>query len=282
MKKISIFIAGTAIFASILINAEDSKNLVVNGNAADGLKNWNDIQKVVDGGPDCTKCFEVSGSKFVSSQELIPVEPNSEYQLNVSFKSGNDKANMVFAGLLLLDKNKRPIDPTSVNALVKSETVLAVEAKKGETVIKIQDASTWEPLFQKKRLTVAFDTDDSGEYKDLPNYKYFTVSNLEKKDGIWEATIARPLAADFAVATKVRAHFTSGHYMYVFSTKEKFADWTKYSGIIKPTVKFGAPKSTFWPGTKYVQIMILANWNQKDGETLQIGNISLEKIESEK
>ena len=282
MKKISIFIAGSAIFASILINAEDSKNLVVNGNAADGLKNWNDIQKVVDGGPDGAKCFEVSGSKFVSSQELIPVDPNSEYQLNVSFKSGNDKANMFFAGLLLLDKNKRPIDPTSVNTLVKSETVLAVEAKKGETVIKIQDASTWEPLFQKKQLTVAFDTDDSGEYKDLPNYKYCTVNNLEKKDGIWEATIARPLATDFAVATKVRAHFTSGHFMYVFSMKKKFADWTKFSDIIKPMVKSGAPGKTFWPGTKYVRILIRANWGQKDGETLQFGNISLEKIESKK
>ncbi len=281
MKNSSIFLAGTAIVASIFANAEESKNLVVNGNAVDGLNNWKNIQRVVDGGPDGAKCFEVTGSKLVSSQEFIPVDANCEYQLTGWFKSGNDKKNQVFMGLLLLNENKCPIDSISVNVLAQSETVTG-GAKKGETVIIVKDASTWQPLFQKKQLTIVFDADDSGEYMDLPNYKYYTVNKLEKKDGIWEATIARPLASCFAAETKVRAHFTSGFYMYVFTMKDNFAGWTKCGGTINPIVKSGAPKSTFWPGTKYVQILILANWGQKDGETLQFGNISLEKVESKK
>jgi len=282
MKKLSLFLAGAMTVAGIFANAEETKNLIANGNAADGLNNWKSIQKVADGGPDGAKCFEVAGSTLVNSQELIPVDTNSEYRLTGYFKSGNDKVNQIYIGLRLFDEKKRFIDSTSVNAQPKSETELAVEAKKGDAVIKIKDASTWEPLFQKKRLTVAFDADGSGECKDLPNFKCYNIKNLEKKDGGWEATLTTPLKMNFPADTKIRAHWTSGHMMYVYVTKKNLPDWTKFSGVIKPMAKIGTPESSFWPGTKYAQVLILANWGQKDGEVLQFSNISLEKIEPKK
>jgi hypothetical protein len=268
--------------AGIFANAQETKNLLVNGNAADGLNNWKGVKKVADGGPDGAKCFEVAGNMLVFSNELIPVDTNSEYKLTGFFKSGNDKVNQIHFGLRLFDEKKRFIDATSVTPLAKSETALAADAKKGDTVIKIKDASTWEALSKAKRLTVVFDADDSGEYKDLPNYKYCNVKTLEKKDNGWEATLATPLTADFPSGTKLRAHATSGHFMYVYASKKNLADWTKLSGAIKPIVKSGSRGNTFWPGTKYAQVLILANWGQKDGEVLQFSNISLEKIEPKK
>jgi hypothetical protein len=127
-------------------------------------------------------------------------------------------------------------------------------------------------------LTIAFDADDSGEYKDLPNYKCYNITNLEKKNDLWEASLAKALSTDFTAGTKVRAHRTSGHYMYAFAMKKNLSDWTKYSGIINPLVKSGSPGQTFWAGTKYVQVLILANWRQKDDETLLFSNLSFEKI----
>jgi hypothetical protein len=105
---------------------------------------------------------------------------------------------------------------------------------------------------------------------------------LEKKDGLWEATLAKPILDGFSTETKVRAHVTSAFYVYAFEMKNELPDWTEYSGVIEPMVKSGAPKNAFWPGTKYVQILILANWGQKGGEKLQFGNISLEKVGPEK
>ncbi|MHB9138484.1 MAG: hypothetical protein ACYC4Q_03680 [Victivallaceae bacterium] len=282
MKKLSLFLAGAMTVAGIFANAEETKNLIVNGNAADGTKNWQGVQKVADGGPDGAKCFEVSGSKLVTSQEPVPADTSGEYLLTGYLKSGNDKANQVYIGLRMLDKNKRFIDPTSVSPLAKSETELAADVKKGDTVIKVKDASTWETLSKAKRLTVAFDADDSGEYKDLPNYNYYNVKNLENKDGVWEATLVRPATADFPAGTKLRAHFACGHYMYVYAAKKNMADWTKITGSIKPVVKTDSPGGAFWPGTKYVQVLILANWGQKDGEVLQFSNVSLEKVEPKK
>jgi len=285
MKRLSLLLAGATIFAGICVHAEESKNLVVNGNAADGSDYWrcshDDTSipiEVIAGGPDGANCFEVTGHAWVFNTEHIPVDSNSEYRLTGWFKSGNDKANQVKLGLLLFDENKRSIDSTSVYVLEGSETVLAAEAQNGGTIIKVKDASTWEPLFQKKQLTVAFDADDSGEYTDLPNRNCYAVTGLEEKNGAWEVTLAKPISADFVAGTKVRAHRTSIHYTYAFEMKDHLAEWTEGSGVINPMVKSGAPQNAFWPGTKYVQILILANWQQKSGEVLQFGKISLEKV----
>lgn len=282
MKSISLFLAGIATAAGVFAYAEESPNLIVNGNAADGLNNWKNVQKIADGGPDGAKCFEVTGSTQINSMALIPVDAQSEYKLTGWFKSGSGKENQIYAGLLLFDGNKNVINSTSVNAADQTDAVLASEAKKGDTVVKIKDASKWGRLFKDKRLVIAFDADNSGEYKDLPNYKFRVVTNLVNKDGVWEATLEIPLYENYAADTKVRAHWLSGHYMYAFSMKKNLADWTKYSGAIKPATKFGADGNTFWPGTKYVQVLILANWGQGKDEVLRFSNISLEKVEPKK
>ncbi len=282
MKKSSLLLAATVIVTNIFANAEKSENLVINGNAANGLNNWENIQQVVDGGQGGAKCFEITGSTQINSLALIPVDAQSEYKLTGWFKSGNDKPNNLYFGLLLFDKSKRPIISSSVNALAKSETVVVENVKEGETIVKIQDASTWQLLFQKKRLMIAFDVDASGAYSDLPNYRLYNVTHLEEKDGIWQATIAKPLVADYSAGSKVRAHEASSSYMYAYIKKRIFTDWTECGSTIKSMVKSGMPTSTFWPGTKYVKILILANCEQKDGETLQFGSIRLEKVESKK
>ncbi|MFA6175893.1 MAG: hypothetical protein WC765_04875 [Phycisphaerae bacterium] len=289
MKYVILILAGAAVFAGICIHAEESKNLVVNGNAAAGSDNWQGCHaytvvplEIVTGGPDGANCFEVTDHSWVNSIEHIPVDPSSQYRLTGWFKSANDMVNNVCVGLLLFDESNRPIDATSVNVLEKSETILTADAENGETVIKVKDASAWEPLFQNKLLTIAFDADDSGGYKDLPNSKCHTVKNLEKKDGVWEATLAKPILDSFSAKTKVRAHVTSPFCMLAFEMKNHLPDWTEYSGVIEPMVKSGAPRNAFWPGTKYVRILLLANWGQNNGEKLQFGNISLEKVGPEK
>ncbi|MFA6413659.1 MAG: hypothetical protein WCW53_13285 [Syntrophales bacterium] len=284
MKKMCLVFAAATIFAGICMHAEESKNLVANGNAASGSDNWQcgnadatHSLQIVGGGPDGANCFEVTGHTWVSSTENIPVDPNCEYRLTGWFRSGNDMANQVCVGLLLFDESFHPIVSTSVDVLEKSETVLTAEAQIGERVIKLKDASAWEALFENKQLTIAFEVDDSGEYRDLPNQYCYKINDLLKKDGLWEATLAKPIPANFSAGTKVRAHVTSEHYVYAFEMKQCIGDWTEYSGMIKPMIKFGPSTKAFWPGTKYARVLILANWGQNHGEILQFGNISLEK-----
>ena len=138
MKYAILILAGATILAATGVRAEESKNLVANGNAAAGSDNWQGSHadtvaplEVVAGGPDGANCFEVTGHTWVFSTEHIPVNANSQYRLAGWFKSGNDMANQVCVGLLLFDENHRPIDATSVSVLEKSETVLTADAESG-------------------------------------------------------------------------------------------------------------------------------------------------------
>lgn len=260
----------------------NSDNLVVNGDASRGISNWENVEITrKKGGPEKkNRYFEVENSTSINSLEFIPVDATSQYKLSAMIKSGNEKVNNVYVGLNLFDENKRMISSTAVSPVEQTETTLEEDITRGKTVVKVKDASSWEPVLWEERLTIVFDVDDSGEYRDLPNSQYYKVEKLVKKQGYWEATLDRPLGANYKSGVKVRAHLRSGHFMYVFSGKENFSDWTKIEGVVEPVVKSGAPRSTFWAGTKYVQVLILANLGQKDGEVLQFTNVSLEKVES--
>ena len=43
-----------------------------------------------------------------------------------------------------------------------------------------------------------------------------------------------------------------------FNEKFQSAAWVEFPGEIKGTAKSGAGGTQFWPGTKYVQVVILA------------------------
>lgn len=281
LAVLTVFAGGNQSDKKKGVPGADSKNLVVNGDASQGIANWKNVETILKkGGPDKARYFEVENSASVGSLAFILVDATSQYQLSAMIKSGNEKINNVYVGLYQFDENKRMIASTAVSPVEQTETTLEANVAKGETVVKVKNASSWEPVFWEKRLTIAFDVDDSGEYKDLPNSKFYTVEKLVKKDGYWEVTLAKPLASNFKSGIKVRAHLLSGQYMYVFNAKKNFPEWTKVEGIIEPVVKSGAQRSTFWPGTKYVQVIILANLGQKDGEVLQFTNVNLEKLET--
>ncbi|WP_423129381.1 hypothetical protein [Gaoshiqia sp. Z1-71] len=281
LAVLTAFASGNQSDKKKTVSGAASKNLVVNSDASQGIANWKNVETILKkGGPDKARYFEVENSTSVNSLEFISVDATSQYQLSAMIKSGNDKINNVYVGLYQFDENKKMIASTAVSPVEQTETTLEGNVAKGESVVRVKDASNWEPVFWEKRLTIVFDVDDSGEYKDLPNPKFYTVEKLVKKDGYWEATLAKPLASNFKSGIKVRAHLLSGQYMYVFNAKKNFPEWTKVEGTIEPVVKSGAPRSTFWPGTKYVQVLVLANLGQKDGEVLQFTNISLEKVDT--
>jgi hypothetical protein len=274
---ILLFTAAAFVSGSVFATKSTSKNLVVNGNASMGLKNWQGFQKV-NNEISKDECFQVLNRKLVHSTGKIPIDNQAKYTLSAKFKSGNCKKNRVYFGLLMFDANKKPICPGNVTVEPKSETVLTVPCKKGDTVIQIKDASKWQDVFKKRRLVVAFGADDSGDYKDLPNSKISSkVIKLEKKKDFWTATLEKPLDFNFPAKTVVRAHYDCSHYMYIMAFYKNLKKWTKYSGVVRPAGSHGSPGRRFWKGAKFVQVLILANWGQKNGRELLVSNISFTK-----
>ncbi len=253
--------------------SDETKKLVVNGDASDGLKNWKGFEKVVDGGKE-GKCFYVRNSMFVTSKKFIEVDASKPYDLYAMFKSGNYMKNLAYFGLLQYDKNKKQISATSVTPVKGTDTELAAACTKGDKEIIVKDAPALLKVFKPKRMRIIFETDGNGKYSDLPNDKISDIIMTAEKDGdACKLTLRYPIKTSYPEGTKVRLHKSCGHFMYVGNFNKNLKKWTKIGGTIKPEVKTGSPDSTFWRGTKYVKILILANWGQKEGEELLVDDI---------
>jgi hypothetical protein len=277
-----LFTAAAFVSGSVFAAQAPLKNLVVNGNAAMGLKNWQGFQKIANESSN-DECFQALNRKLVHNIDKIPIDNQAKYTLSAEFKSGNGNKNRVYFGLLMFDANKKTICPGSVTIEPGSETALAAPCKKGDTVIQVKDASKWQDVLKKRRLIVAFNADDSGKYKDLPNTKLSSkIVKLEKKKDFWTAILAKPLDFDVPKKTVVRAHYDCSHYMYIIAFCKNLKKWTKYSGVVRPAGSHGSPGRRFWKGARFVQVLILANWGQKNGRELLVSNISFTKDASAK
>ena len=245
MLTIKTLLLAAAIYPFIA----DAQNLVKNGNAESGEGMWSNVQIAVG------KCYKTLAVSSISS-ELIPVDNSKVYVLSGMFKSADAKKTNIYFGLVPFDTNGDQIAPESVNAVDKTETELAVACSPGDTVIKIKDGSNWK--IAKKNDLIAFDVDDSGKYRDLPNNNFAgSVINAENKDGAWELTLDKPCGKTYPAGTKVRQHKSGSSYMYiVYKGQFQSNEWANLSGTVKDARNYGAGQ--FWPRTKAVKVVILA------------------------
>jgi len=270
------FLVGVLAFSVVPGIASGTENLIKNNDASKKTEEWKGITGVVDGGKS-GQCFEVKNSKVVMSRQMIPIDPKATYRLTAWFKSGSDKKNKVYFGLVFYDKNRCRIWPESIMPIEASETVLVKEAKKGTKMVYVKDVTAWMPALKKKRAMIAFEVDDTGAYSDLPNFKVIPVVRVKVVEGGHQVFLKTPLSKDMPANTKVRCHTASGHNMYISSFKKNLKEWTRIGGDINPEVKKDAPHKTIWRGTQFVDVLILANWQQKSGEILLIDDIALTK-----
>lgn len=257
--------------------AQEAANLVKNGGAEAGtLDNWHNFSKVVSEAPHSGKfCFLRQGDAMVSSRELIPIDPSKTYVLTGWFKSVGKKPSRIYLGCFLYDARKTRICPHEVQCIAGTETTLVEACKKEDTVLKIADGAKWTT---KGRSCVAFEVDDSGNYADLPNRKTtnFGITKIENKGDHWEVHLAKKCNLAYPAGTKVRKH-VGGSWMYSAAAAANVpAKWTQYTGPIKGVATQGAPTGQWWPGTKYVRILLLANHGPtgKDAELL-VDDISM-------
>ena len=110
-------------------------------------------------------------------------------------------------------------------------------------------------------ISCAFNTDPSGEYKDLPNKNtIYGIKKIEKKDKCWEITLAKECGKKLPANTPLRLHSDGETYIYpVYRGGFNSPEWVELSGNIKGVTKSGRSNSQFWPGTRSVKIVVVGN-----------------------
>lgn len=260
MLFLKITLTSTFIFPVLLV----AQNLLVTGDGEtnfDRLEDWGktSAQIAMDTSPYSGKsCFKMT-SQWGSAcgSEFIPVYPDKKYKISGWFKRSIDGGKMsLYLGLISFDLNKELIASKYVNTVTASETELAAPCKAEDIVIHVKDASKWK--IKTKYNFIAFATDNSGTYKDLPNSNISPVISAKKQDNTWIITLSEPCGKAYPENTPVRLHHEGSNYtMSPVAPVFNAYDWEKYSTEINDIAKSGTPGNQFCPGTKYIKVAII-------------------------
>ena len=220
--------------------------------------------------------FVIKG-RFIQllSKTDITVDPAKKYRVSGEFCLKGGKKPWLYLGFAPYDEKGRPILPSQVNGNNKTLTTVAADAKKGDKVIKVKDASKWN--INSPYSYIVFNAAE--DYSDLPNRNSVrTVAPNAKQAGeVWEITLKTPLKADIAAGTAVRQQFDGGTYIYTAGFFKTVGVWKTRTGTISGIAASGTPSNKFWKGTETVRVLILGINGEKQSET-EFKNIKVEEV----
>ncbi|QSH41232.1 hypothetical protein P0136_09100 [Lentisphaerota bacterium ZTH] len=257
------------------------KNMVQNGYAADAMSGnrWKCSKRLVFNPVD--KCKGLSSFQanekytLAISPNFMKVEDVTNYRLSGWFKSAGKGPAVLYFGLIMYDRDFKEIKRKEVTVVQDTETKLVADAKFGDIKLMLFNCDKWvmsERMINQNRLLVAFDIKKN--FTDLPNRNLGgPIAKFEKKGKLYEVTLKRPLQKTFNSGTMVRQQLNYGGYQYCAALEKNISDdWEEITADIKGIAQKGAPDNMFWPGTKYVKVVILANYSMnKDAKTLFTG-----------
>ena len=216
----------------------------------------------------------VDNKKNIVTTRLIPVEAGKKYILSGTFKSLGEAPSKVFFGFICYDKNKRQIHPLHSNIILDSVTSLASASKKGDKTLVLKANDKW----KKGGYAVAFNVKD--DFSDLPNREIvYKIIKVVPKGADMELQLSAPVKKAYPAGTKVRMHTGScGRYLYTVICGSKIPkEWKVYEG----NVTLAEPGQIGWkyfrPGTAFVRILIMPNYQKKKDEKIAFKDLSLKE-----
>ncbi len=232
--------------------------------------------RIVQTEHDGETVLEIKGSGNFQSRAMLTVDPAKVYKLSGMVKAAPGTVpSHFYLGVIPYDAKKVQIQSGEVTIVPGTDTVLAEAAKKGGLTLRAADASRWQ---KNGTFCAAFGT--SPDLKDLPNRKLSPgIKNIEKKGNVWEIALASPLSADYPAGTGIREHRHGSSYLYAAAGNLPVpTDWKTFSAILKGEMPHGISFSSWWKGTRFVRIGILANTDGNADSGILLKNVKFEEL----
>lgn len=251
----------------------DPENLVANGHAeyAD-VRGWNGLRPdtgVVPGGHTGKYCFSVSGTSALSAP--FPIDPDKAYRLSGWFRDEGDDGKLLF-GLVPYDAQKRRIWSWHITQDPKTRTLLAAPCNKNDRVLRVKDASGWQPG---RSHCVAFEGD-----KELPNFNVTAlgISRVSPGADAWEIELSKPCGLAFPSGTVVAQHRAGTNAIFAGAINADIPEtWAEFSGSIRGRANH-VSSTSWWPGTAYAAVMAIRQPYSKNAR-LFFDDIAVRKME---
>ena len=222
--------------------------------------------------------FSIKGNKTLYSKATLKLDPAKKYKLSGEFRLEEGAASgLIYFGYVPYDKKGKMIPPSAVNVTLKSDTVVAKAAKKGDKMIVVKDASKWN--MKTPYGVVAFNTRE--DRSDLPNSDVAGVAKngINRNGDVWEITLNKPLTKDIAEGTNVRQQVSGGTFIYNVKTARANSEWTARSGILSGEVTpYGLYANKLWRGTEKVKVLLMVLGSKPDA-VVECRNIKLEEVQ---
>ena len=208
-------------------------------------------------------CFELYGKypTELIAAKYIPIQPDKSYRL--SFRLRSLSATLpasAYLGLRMYDKNHREMRMVHVKSFPNTTTHLTAAAKAGSKELFVAKNSMWPQI---KACVITFNV--KNDYSDLPNFDFSPrIAKVIDHGQEYRVVLAAPLVRSYPQGTRVRLQSPWGAPLYDLAAGWIPSQWKEFSAKLRGIAKHGAPKTSFWPGTKYVKPFIwFGNWNRK-------------------
>jgi hypothetical protein len=251
-------VSAAMILTGFIINAQDA------GIKAQGLGDWScgwngKGTNLTEPAAKDGNSLLLKGNGIVFSKAIVSIDPAKTYQVSGFFKAvPGSKEGRFYLGVQPFTSDNVWIPPCQVNPVAGTDTELTEPCKPEDKVIKIKSGSGWE---QGPFYFIAFNTDNSGSYTDLPNSTLSKIGfiKVENKGAVTEVTLKSPCGQEFPAGTKVRVHRDGSTFMYAASANNILApaEWTELKGVIKGENPSGVKTGVWHKGTRNAKIIIL-------------------------
>jgi prepilin-type N-terminal cleavage/methylation domain-containing protein len=234
-----------------------------------------------------TNVFYQLGPKALLNWGLIPVDTTKTYKLSWDFRSTWISPNRMYFWLESYDENKKIINAVRNLRIWNSATLTSYDSSK----ITTDTTLVWWYWLGSQYYQTAI-----GFYYDwvtnkLPDDIMLRYRNYSTDPYIWaysktswtEILLNREIPDKIASkiipwVTKVMDHYSWWTYIYTYSNSNTPTDW--FTTLWDLTWEaFWISKISFRVGTKYIRVVILANWPDLwNGYQLEFNNIHFEKL----
>ena len=229
---------------------------------------------------DKSKIYEVKGTQTLKSSDFIAIEKGKIYKLSGEFRAVGKGESRFFFGYFPYTENKEVLTSQSFNFIKGTGTELVRPCKDKDKIIYVKDAQKW---VSNKNGRIAFETDNSGNYSDIPNINLSSsgINKIEKSNNCYKLFLAKAVGKTYPVGTKIREHGTgSVCVIYNVANYELLTKrWNYFDNLITiNNSSFVLPE--FDANMKYIKVFILANYQNKNAK-MQFKNLKLEEVKVE-
>ena len=188
----------------------------------------------------------------VEGTRMFPVDPAQTWLLEGEFRAS--APTVLNFGLEFFDAEHKMIHAFRFAGVAGTGTELAAPAKKGDRVLKVRDASRWQPNIWK----LAVPRIDPAEHGVSWGQLALDVVKVRKRGGVFEVALAKGLPCDLPAGTGISQHCGMPPFYAVWGEPVPGGRWLRFRRLIRAGEAFSPDCENFWPGTRYARFFIKA------------------------